>query len=270
MRKFLLLSVLFLLLVLTGSKTLAYWPAGEISSPALFHAPLKEMKIGTWNFSETIEGIIVIPDSGFKGILLRKGELVDWQGNIYYIDRSQSPGWDQDPKDPWNNSLKPYGNLYQKGVYYDVGSFVIKDGHVFQAKHNGVSNVAPNIHISKEQQHDWKNLGSLESLTWRKDQEPLMGVPIYWQGHLYFRNEDFVENIEPGTGPGYNLYNELAFDEYTIYESYLWRHQRQQPVVSYQNKIYTLITETNKVNGRLIKPGEDARIWKVGFIDEVN
>ena len=98
----------------------------------------------------------------------------------------------------------------------------------------------------------WTDLGSIEALTWRKDRIPKDDTPIYWKGKLYLKNEDFVENIEPGTGKGYNLYNELAFDPYTIYERYFWRDEWQRPVVVYQNKVYTLIAETNKKAGNYI------------------
>lgn len=176
-----------------------------------------------------------------------KCQVIRLNDRYYYVFRNQE--WTIDRQDPWRNPFKVYGLDYQAGIYYKKGSYVQKDGHLFQAYSEGSSNRVPQINGNP---HIWTDLGSIEALTWRKDRIPKDDTPIYWKGKLYLKNEDFVENIEPGTGKGYNLYNELAFDPYTIYERYFWRDEWQRPVVVYQNKVYTLIAETNKKAGNYI------------------
>ena len=260
MKKIVSISVLLLLVVLTGSKTLAYWHGGDISFPPLFRVQSESIKIGAWDFENEDTSVIINPEADKK---LYKGQVVLIGENYYYIHRSQN--WTINPNDPWNNPYKVYGNQYKKGNYYATGSFVIKDNHIFRAHNEGSSN---NFPLVGKNEYIWTDLGSLDELTWNKDMKIEKDKPIYWQGKIYLKNGDFRDNIEPGTGPGYNLYNEFDFDAFTIYEGYYWMKSYQNPVVRYNGKIYTLIARTNKKGDKYIKPGEDKSIWQEGFVTD--
>ncbi|CAM3672620.1 hypothetical protein ERUR111494_06310 [Erysipelothrix urinaevulpis] len=269
MKKILTITIITLMFALSATTSYAYWNGGKLSLPPLLSVQ-HTIKIGQWKKPVSNEHPIGTADPFDIGKL--GGIDVVFKDGVYYLVYDHDMGG-ASMNSPWVNPLKPYGLDYLRNTYYhyeNKPSMVRYQNKIYIARHGGAPNDIPN---DKEYQA-WGLIGSVSVLTWNsqgltfKGEPYKVGTTVMYNDKLYIRNNFNTEkNPIPGTDMGWNLYNDLYFDQYTVYKSFDWKYvKNMKPVIAAPDKngemrLFKLMKETNYINGRLVKPTEDNSVW---------
>lgn len=259
-RKSVVLVILLLLATLTTSITYSYWGPNSVLKPQLQNNN-GSLTIGSFPYKNNETVIDFDINKKYEA-----GTIVRYN-NQYYIVTEAVVGKLPIPND---NVLTPFQPLYDDlGMNFsrtNANGYHFMNGILYRYKKQANGQVSI-------QQEDLRFFSFKRNYKYYKNvDEGSLNMSsasdyiVYYNGALYITNSMYDDRIRPipGLEPGWTILNSPFFDSYSLY-----RINETNPYVSVLIKntsgnyeMYRLVSSSNLLNGSLVKPGTNDKVWK--------